>query len=122
MYDIQVRDYGYEVTCTGEFHILDLANLYNELQNSGIKDQGILLNLGKLDGVCECVQTGLVIFEDNVFEDNASKLAVVIESKDLVTVTNFAIRASDLKDRLRFIHKDENVEVICKNWLLPQKV
>ena len=121
MYDIQTEDYGYRIICTGDIHLPDLANLYMELSNAGIENTCIVLDLGTMDKMCECLENGLSMFQENIFNDGVHKLIIVLGDRSRVNVVNFGIKISEMRDKLKFAHKDENIDALCKTWF-PKKL
>ena len=119
MYDIQIEDYGYKIVCTGNLHIPDLANLYMDMTNAGIEGSCIVLDMGSLGQLCECMENGLSMFQENIFNDGVNKLIVVIGDRSKVNVVNFGLRIGDLHDKPKFAHKDDNIPSICKRWFPP---
>jgi len=124
MYDIQTEDYGYKITCTGDMHIPDLANLYMDLNNAGMDGFCIVLDMGAVGKFCECLENGLSMFQENIFNDGVNKLIIVLGDRSRVNVVNFGLKVGDLRDKLKFAHKDDNVTALCKTWfpILPQEI
>ncbi len=116
MYDIRAKDYGYDIICTGEIHLPDLASLYVDIRNAGVDGSCIVLDMGAIEKFCDCLENGLSMFQENIFDDGLDKLIVVIGDRSRVNVVNFGIKISDLRNKLKFAYKDDNVPALCKSW------
>ena len=124
MYDIQAKDYGYDIICTGEIHLPDLASLYVDIRNAGVDGSCIVLDMGAVEKFCDCLENGLSMFQENIFDDGVNKLIIVLGDRSKVNVVNFGLKIGDLHDKLKFAHKDDNVPALCKTWFpkLPQEI
>jgi len=45
----------------------------------------------------------------------------VLGDRSRVNVVNFGIKISEMRDKLKFAHKDENIDALCKTWF-PKKL